>query len=69
MTILIPEALLWFGFVILLILFIAWGTILSYHWNHYGINEGSKKVARVSYFFISIVILSAIVFFINLYVV
>lgn len=67
MTIIIPSYVLIALFVILLLVFIFYGSVFAYHWNHYGMNKTSKKVARVTYFFVSSVILAAIAFFISLY--
>lgn len=63
----IPGYVLWILLAILLGFFIFFGFVFAYHWNHYGMNKTSKKVARVSYFFVSAVILSALIFFIGLY--
>lgn len=67
MIIEIPAIALWILFVFLLILFIFFGFSFAYHWNHYGMNKTSKKVARVTYFFVSALILFSIIFFIGLY--
>lgn len=67
MIINIDPSFLWAGFLVLLVYFVIMSVILNYHWGHYGMNDISKKVARVSYFFVSIVLLSAIAFFIGYY--
>lgn len=67
MEIAIPSVALWILFWILVIMFIVFGIVFSYHWNHYGVHATSKKVAKVSYFFISLLILGAIAFFIGVY--
>jgi len=67
MEIAIASDWLWALFLILIIVFIFFGIILSYHWNHYGMNDMSRKVARVVYFFVSAAILVSLVFFIGLY--
>jgi uncharacterized protein with PQ loop repeat len=67
MEILLPNFVLWILFGILILIFITFGAVFSYHWNHYGMNETNKKVARVTYFFISAVILFVIAFFIGMY--
>ncbi len=67
MEIFISANLLWVLFVILISALIFFGVIFNYHWNHYGINESERKVAKVIYYFVSALILFAIVFFIGLY--
>jgi hypothetical protein len=63
----IPAGVLWGLFIVVLAFFITMSVILNYHWGHYGMNKTSQKVARVSYFFISAVLLTGMVFFIGLY--
>jgi hypothetical protein len=63
----IPAVALWILLLILIGIFIFYGVVFSFHWNRYGMNKTSKKVARVTYFFVSAIILSAIAFFIGLY--
>jgi hypothetical protein len=65
MEIIVSSTALWILFVILIGVLIFNGVIFNYHWNHYGINETNRKVAKVIYYFVSAVLLTIIIFFIG----
>lgn len=57
-------------FIILLAfigVFVYFGFTFNYHWNQYSFDVGFKRVAKGLYFFISAVLLLALLFFIGMY--
>ncbi len=67
MEINIPQNILWALFLILFIIFAISGGVFSYHWNQYGMNKKSRRIAKITYFSISSLILFGIFIFIFFY--
>ena len=51
-----------------LIIYVYFGITLVHHWNYYSFNIQIKRVMKGLYFFVSTLILLALLFFIGLYI-
>lgn len=50
------------------VIFIYFGITLVHHWNYYSFNIQIKRIMKGLYFFVSTVILLALLFFIGLFI-
>lgn len=62
------QPLLLILFLAFIIIFIYFGITLTHHWNFYSFNMQIKKIMNALYFFVTIIILFALLFFIGLYI-
>lgn len=65
----ILEPGLFIIFLAFIIIFVYFGITLVHHWNYYSFNIQIKRIMKGLYFFVSISILLALLFFIGLYII
>jgi choline-glycine betaine transporter len=62
------ESIVFVLFVVFIIIFIYFSFTFNHHWSFYSFNSQFKRIAQSLYYFFSIAILLALLFFIGLYI-
>lgn len=63
----VTPSILWFGFLILVLVYIVASWIMVYHWDTFGYNIKHKLRVKLIYFVVSLIMLSATALLVWLY--